>query len=174
MPVTGTARYEGAAFGLYGSVDGGDVAVRTRRSIGTTEFGSFGGDATLLADFGTSSISGCVGCQRGILYDGTRVDPVTGTSEDIEYTFPGRLSFGSVSFGADGKFKGSDVRFEATAASYPYSITSSSGVWGGQFSNVPDAEGDPRSVSGVFSFGAETAGGSTTHHIGAYLGAKRD
>ena len=41
IPVIGTARYEGIASGWYASQYGGDVAARTRRSIGTTEFGGF-------------------------------------------------------------------------------------------------------------------------------------
>ena len=58
--------------------------------------------------------------------------------------------------------------------SNPYfTVTSTTGSWGGKFSNVQDAAGDPRLVAGTYGGRAVTSGGTESVFVGAYYGLKR-
>ena len=146
MPVQGTASYSGEAEGLYAVEYGSDAPGYE----GTTELGIFGSEISLTADFTAETIGGCVGCQNGIYLDG---DP-------SDY----RVRLGATPFASDGTFRGTSVTLE-----HPdISITSTSGAWGGMFSNVPNANGDPRLVAGTVGGEATSSGGSEAVFVGAY------
>lgn len=72
MPVGGTASYDGTATGLYAYEYG---ATKFGKPIGTVQLGDYVGDVELVADFGTNTISGCIGCREPLILSGTRKAP---------------------------------------------------------------------------------------------------
>lgn len=162
LPVTGTATYNGRAGGLYLGMSGTD----TVSTPGTFEEGQYQGNVRLTADFGTSQISGRiynVGVYNinGIETNGnTYFDPYL-TSTDYE------AHLASVSINPNGTFGGAGVR-----VTHPdLTITSSTGSWGGRFSNVNDSAGNPRAAAGTHAVYFTTAGGSEAILTGAFYGA---
>ncbi len=166
MPLQGSATYEGAAAGFFGIVHGSD----TSDPPGSIAIGEFSGLATLTADFEASTIRGCVGCNGGVSAEYLFVDGATRNVENVSVSSePYRLRLGETSFASNGTFRGSDVRLSIP----DLQIAESSGAWGGQFSNIPDAAGDPRLVAGTFGAEATTSGGTTGQLIGAFGAGKR-
>ena len=140
MPIQGTASYSGFAGGLYATED----------SQGA-EIGEFEADMALTADFGSQTISGCAGCNGGTWLDGW-------------YQTDYRIRLGATPFDSNGVFSGTSVRVE-----HPQEVfVTNSGAWGGMFSNVPDANGDPRLVAGTLGGEVSTADGSRGVFVGAY------
>ena len=151
LRTAGTASYRGTAAGMYASED---------RSEGSTEVGEFEAVATLTADFGADTISGCVGCEGGI-----DVAPGDGYAYSTNY----RLQFGATPINRNqGTFQGSNV----TLSNPDIPISSSSGVWAGQFSNRPSGS-DPRLVAGAFAGQASTTDGSRGVFVGAFGAGKQ-
>ena len=139
MPLQGTASYIGLAEGLYGGEDAAG-----------TEVGIFQGDMALTADFAASTIGGCVGCNGGVSLEGVA----------SEYL----VRLGATPFESNGVFRGTSVTVEHPDLEF----VSNSGAWGGMFSNVPDANGDPRLVAGTLGGQAATADGSKAVFVGAF------
>lgn len=167
LPVLGTATYRGTAAGIYVGIYGTDVP---SLSAGSAEVGEFSGIAKLTADFSDSTISGCVGCEGNVLLSGVARDSITGdiyafdnTPSDIQ------IHLGSAPISSDGSFSQADV----TATSGTLSIRNSSGFWGGRFSSIQDAEGDPRLVAGTFGGGLSTHGGTEAVYLGAFGAGKQ-
>ena len=162
MPVSGTASYQGSAGGLYLAVAGTDAAYPS----GSEEIGDFVGVATLNADFLAGTIDGCVGCVGDILLTGRVLNSATGLSDPfMNEPSDVQVNFGSVPFDrSDGTFYGRNV----TASSETASIVQSGGLWAGQFSNIPNTDGDPRLVGGAFGGYLSTAGGSEALFVGAF------
>ena len=142
LPLTGTATYVGGSGGLYEYNYGhnwGELA-------GSSEMTEFAGTILLTVDFGSKRIAGCLGCIEPIeLTPGRHLypfltwrtpDPAASPS-DYDLRF-------SASFDASGAFEGSEI----TVTHPERTITTSAGTWRGQFSNVPDADGNPRRVVG--------------------------
>ena len=142
LPVAGTASYAGTMGGLYTY----NYGRAWDELAGSTEVTEFAGPVSLTADFERNRLTGCLGCEGPI------------------ETAPGRHLFPAVPWGADDPAAlpaGYDVRFEASigasgafedtavTVSHPdRSVVSSAGTWRGQFSNRPDADGNPRRVVG--------------------------
>ena len=119
MALQGTARYVGAAAGVYSA-----------RSSSGSELGYLGGDVTLTADFGGRSDLGTIsGSVTGIEVDDQR--------------FSGSLSLGTASIGSSdsGFFEG---RVSGVVEGRAYT-----GRWGGQFFGNGEADGKPGSVGGT-------------------------
>lgn len=148
MPVSGSATYNGEAEGLYATTYGSDQP----RRQGETEIGGFYGDLALTANFSARTIGGCVGCGSGILVDG--------------YASDYRIRLGSTPFENNGTFRSRSVTLENPNVP----IASSSGAWGGRFSNIPNTVGDPRLVAGTLGGQATTLGGSEAVFVGAFYG----
>ena len=133
--------------GLYASVTGTDFGPERQ---GETELGIFEGDMRLTANFAAQTIGGCVGCTGGLYLQGTPSDYL--------------IRLGDVPFDDRGLYRGPSVTVE-----HPdLQITHSSGAWGGMFSSVPNANGDPRLVAGTLGGEVRTAGGSEGAFVGAY------
>lgn len=164
LPGAGTANYRGPAQGFYYHEYRGNPSIPE----GTQEIGEVAGTITLDVDFASSSIRGCVGCAHESQVSGVGVYPdgTTYVFDDVSIGY--QVIYGPTTIEADGSFRDSNVEL----VNHEHPVTSSSGSWGGQFSNIPDAAGDPRLVTG-------TAGGEYTHEngthgvwIGAFLGTK--
>ena len=165
MPISGTASYSGPANGIYAAQYGTD----TVGPPGSTIIGEYFGTMDLTADFGANSIRGCVGCSGTAAYYGDYTDGSTGETYpyiDQEEVPTTRILFGDTPFDSNGTFTGTNVTIVDDAIPF----TSSSGAWGGRFSNLPAANGDPRLVAGTGGGEAESAGGSSVIFIGNYVG----
>ena len=160
LPLTGTAKYQGRASGVYAVTYGTDAV-----SGGSKEIGEFSGSSDLTANFGSGTITGCVGCTDPIRISGTYQDRQTGrqfTFSDYETAY--RLGLGSVSFNRrTATFGGSNVTL-----SYPGVSLTSTGKWSGQFSNRLSANGRPRLVGGTFRGDATTTGNTKASFVGAF------
>ena len=167
LPIQGTASYRGAAAGLYAAEYGTDAD----GPAGSTEIGEFSGIATLSADFGARTINGCVGCEGSIDLSGVYQNSATGAvSSFSNVPTDYRVHLGAAPIDSNA---GTFVSHGVTLSSTAVPVASSSGAWGGQFSNIPDATGDPRLVAGTFGGEATTAGGSQAVFVGAFGAGKR-
>ena len=146
MPVQGTASYSGYAEGLYGVEYGTDAPGYE----GTLAIGIFYADMALTADFNARTIDGCVGCNGGVSLNGSPSDY--------------RVRLGATPFESNGVYRSTSVTVEHPNLEF----VSNSGAWGGMFSSVPDADGDPRLVAGTLGGQAATADGSKAGFVGAY------
>ena len=183
MPALGTASYAGRSSGFY-SLEYGNGGSRA----GRTEAGRYFADVALTADFAASTIQGCIGCQRdgetatgpydGWHVEGVYADPQTGLHETADYhddagytdtpeSAPARfmVRLGATPFNPDGTFLGTAVTLENAG---PDAIVQSSGDWGGMFSSILDASGEPRSVAGTVGAEGTTADGSQLAVIGSF------
>ena len=143
MPSQGSATYLGEAEGLYGSYDA---------SSGQSEIGLFNGDMELTADFSAGTIGGCIGCGSGVY--------VNFDSTPTGY----RVRLGTTNIKDDGVYSGKSVTVEHPTIP----IASSSGTWGGMFSNQPNSEGDPRLTAGTVGGQATSDDGSEAVFVGAH------
>lgn len=146
MPVTGKARYAGGAGGVvqyvYGT-DWGDLA-------GEYALGEYTATMTAVADFGSGTIAGCLGCVGDIEPERRHL---AGVYEDVlEIDLPDHLApvaeyeihFAPFAYDANGTFESTETRVTHPTRA----ITEAEGFWGGVFSNVDDPDGNPRLVSG--------------------------
>lgn len=142
---TGTATYTGLAAGAY-----------LYQSSQGTQLGEASGIATLQANFGTNTISGCIGCIGGVVVTGVAVDSAGRATDFLGVPVPARLRMGAAPIQSNGRFQARNVSLERDDAR----VTSSSGSWGGRFSTRPAQNGDPRLAGG-------TAGARWTESTGA-------
>ena len=143
MPSQGLATYLGEAEGLYGSHDA---------SSGENEIGLFNGDMELTANFSAGTIGGCIGCGRGV-------------NLNFDSTPSGyRLRLGTTNIEANGVYRGTSVTLEHPTIP----IASTSGAWGGMFSNQSNFEGEPRLTAGTVGGQATSDDGSEAVFVGAF------
>ena len=137
---------------------------------GAQKWGHFPVSTKLTADFGNMTISGCVGCDGDILLSGAAQDGVTGRTVGF-YSVPSdfEVRLGAAPISNDGSFTQNNV----TATSQATPVRNSSGSWGGRFSSIQDAEGDPRLVAGTFGGEFSTHGGSDAVFLGAFGAGKQ-
>lgn len=169
LPELGTASYRGLAGGLFTTrygTDAGEAAMVGSVPAGSMAFGEFDGTIDLTADFADLTISGCLGCTGDIATSGYFEDGATGEGSDFEATSDSNIHLGPTPINQDGSFRNRAVRFESPG----FTVTSTTGAWGGQFSNVPHDNGNPRLVAGTIGGEARTAGGTETAFIGSYYG----
>ncbi|MDE0278383.1 MAG: hypothetical protein OYH76_24940 [Defluviicoccus sp.] len=157
LPVRGTASYRGEAGGFYGYA-----------STAGTEIGEFAADAEFSADFSSNTISGCLGCNGGATVSGVAVSSAGQAVEFADEIVPVRLRLGQAAFGSGGTFRNRDVTLERDDAT----VTSTTGSWGGRFSNIPDSAGDPRLAAGTAGAEWTEADGSQGAMVGAWYGIK--
>ncbi len=142
LPLVGTATYVGGMGGLYTYNYGrawGELAE-------STEVTEFAGLVSLTADFDRNRLTGCLGCLEPIeTAPGRHLAPAVPWGADDPAALPADYDVHfEASFGASGTFEDTAV----TVAHPDRAIVSSAGTWRGQFSNVPDADGNPRRVVG--------------------------
>ncbi len=142
LPLTGTATYVGGAGGVYSY----DYGRNWGELAGSSEITEFQGSMALIADFDQNRLIGCLGCLGPIEIDpGRHLFPILTWQTPDPTALPTdyELRFAS-SFGANGAFEDTAV----TVTHPDRTITTSAGTWQGQFSNVPDVDGNPRRVVG--------------------------
>lgn len=185
MPMEGTATYRGMAAGSFFTRYGTDFSDSTApfyRAPGSVEFGAFEGATELEADFGgeTPTISGCVGCGDDVPVSLRYVTFVDGETGEQAYSLSGpsgvEIELGAAAIQSDGTFRSYDVtvrnpRFEAVVGETPVAGRISS--WGGRFSNILDADGDPRLAAGTFGGHSRAIGGSESSFLGSFMAPKR-
>ena len=142
LPLTGTATYVGGAGGLYTYQYGrnwGELA-------GSSEYTEFAGPISLTADFDRNRLTGCLGCVGPIGIDpGRHLYPIVTWRDPDPAALPADYDVHfEASFGANGAFEDTAITVEHPERT----ITASAGTWRGQFSNVPDVDGNPRRVVG--------------------------
>lgn len=160
LPVSGTASYRGSAVGLYAYEYGGGHA---QSATHLADVGQYEGSVTLTANFGANWISGRI--------DEVSVSGFRTARDGRETEFHDEAPFAQVALGAatirpDGRFSNSDVRVVAGAGRV---IGPTGGSWGGGFSHIPDAAGDPRLVAGTAGAEWSEPDGSRGAVIGAYF-----
>ena len=161
VPVSGTASYAGRAGGVYTYVPG--ATIEERHFV----FDGWEGLATLSADFGNGTVSGCLGC-AGDLTARPAVAPAS--RGDVQHDISDyELHLLDQPFGT-GDFQGggTEVRHPTRDISF------SEGFWGGIFSNKPDAAGNPRLVAGFGGGYFEEADGSLGRLFGSFVGLSED
>ena len=142
LPLTGTATYVGGAGGVYTYQYGrawGELAE-------SSEFTEFVAPVSLIADFDSGRLTGCLGCLGPIEIDpGRHLYPIVSWRTPDPAASPAdyELHFAS-SIDADGAFEDTEI----TVTHPERIITQSAGTWRGQFSNVADVDGNPRRVVG--------------------------
>ena len=142
LPLAGTAGYAGSMGGLYTYNYGrawGELA-------DSSEVTEFTGPVSLTADFARNRLTGCLGCQGPIeTAPGRHLAPAVPWGADDPHALPADYDVRfEASIGAAGAFEDT-----AVAVAHPgRNVVSSAGTWRGQFSNLPDAAGNPRRVVG--------------------------
>ena len=142
LPLAGTASYVGSMGGLYTYNYGrawGELAE-------STEVTEFNGPVSLTADFDRNRLAGCLGCQGPIATaPGRHLAPAVPWGADDPAALPADYDVRfEASIGASGAFEDA-----AIAVAHPdRTVVSSAGTWQGQFSNVPDVDGNPRRAVG--------------------------
>ena len=142
LPLAGTATYVGGMGGLYTYHYG-----RAWDELaGSTEVTEFTGLLSLTADFGEHRLTGCLGCLAPIeTAPGRHLYPAVPWQGSDPAALPADYDVHfEASFGASGAFGDNAV----TVAHPDRTVVTSAGTWQGQFSNVPDMDGNPRRVVG--------------------------
>ena len=161
IPSLGTATYSGRTGGVYVARGGSDAIVN-----GAFEEGQYESDLSLTANFQTMTIGG--EADNVVIYN-TSVYLPNGTplfdsaAEATTY----RVIYGNAPIGSTGGFTGNDI----TVTSQDYDVDTTTGTWGGRFSSVNDANGNPRAVAGTNAVYFNTTGGSEAVFTGAFYGA---
>ncbi len=172
LPGAGTARYEGTAGGLYVTRYGTGYAGVTP---GSTAVGGIDATATLTADFANNTISGCIGCKGDVLLSGVITDSASGASRDFA-SVPSdvQLRLGATEIDSDDTFRSRDVTvFDPAWQRAGLGVTRQSGSWGGRFSNLPVATGEPRLVGGTFGGEGMLNNGTRGAYVGAFVAGKQ-
>ena len=161
LPGAGTATYEGGASGLYAYVQGGGPA-------GSFEAGHFSAMASLTANFGAGTIEGCIGCSGGMIV--LSGDAASDDESAIEpETIPASIVLSPAPIGPDGTFRDDGVTVEIAGRA----IAASAGAWGGRFSDIADAAGDPRLAAGTAGAEWTESDGGQGVFLGAWFADKR-
>lgn len=164
LPSSGTASYSGSATGIYHHQYGpgyGEFA-------GAIEIGQYVQPLSLEVDFSQAAISVCGACTGPNLVTGDlrASDGTYYSFSDVETAYRYEAT---ATFNSDGTFRSQQV----TLTNPDNPVTSFEGSIGGIFSNIPDANGDPRMVVGT-SGGTYTNGdGSEGSYVGSF-GARVD
>ena len=146
MPVSGRARYSGEGGGIFRYAYGsgwGDLE-------GSVVLDEYRARMDVVADFASGTLRGCLGCVGDIEADREHLayllggDAADTPSPAADY----EIRFSPVAYGSGGTFESA---FDAAAGSVNHPdrrVTASRAFWGGSFSTVEDADGDPRLIGG--------------------------
>ena len=164
LPGTGTASYEGLASGAFYSRGGTTSPWRNAT-------GDFDAIATLTADFGDNTIRGCVGCKGDVQVTGVSQDSATGEWSDITDTDDVQIRLGAAQIDSNGTFRVQDVT-TFRPGDGP-TTTEETGSWGGRFSSIPVATGEPRLAAGTFGSTRTLSDGGERSYVGMFVAGKQ-
>ncbi|MCY4419868.1 MAG: hypothetical protein OXC42_01210 [Gammaproteobacteria bacterium] len=160
LPVTGTASYEGASGGIFQY----RYSAQHPEHPGGYAIAEYGGSASFTADFAEMTVSGCIGCNGGLvllqdqplqhLLDGLANAPATVAG----YT----LHLGPVPFNEAGIFENDRISVRHPSKN----VLTTEGYFGGQFSNLPNSNGDPRLMTGIYDGTLSEADGARARFLG--------
>ncbi len=159
LPEDGTATYLGGVGGIY-TYRHGPASLHVEQR-GATEVAEVGALMALEVDFAAGTLAGCIGCGRPITPQTYYLYPALPFRADPPVASPAgyQIALADGVLTPDGVFQ-SDTLI-VTHATDADRIMESSGRWGGQFSNVPDATGLPRRVgAGIAHADFAEAGGT--------------
>ena len=154
MPMDGTASYVGTSGGIYEYFYGSGWG----ELQGESQYVEFQAPIILEADFAGSAITGCIGCLGDITAETLHLWPILLWQAPDPDALPTdyELHLGPAAISPDGTFENADI-----VVRHPERIiTQAGGVWKGQFSNVPDPDGNPRRVVGYSGVSFDEADGS--------------
>ena len=162
MPVSGEATYAGGIGGLYEYRYGSGWGALQ----GQSQYIEFIAPIGLKANFSDATISGCIGCGGDIETQALHLYPVVTWRTPDPNALPTdyELHLGPTSFDPNGTFENTDI----TVTHPERTVTQTEGVWAGQFSNVPDPDGNPRRVVGYGNLGFAEADGSSGNFEGIF------
>ena len=160
LPSTGTATYSGDANGVY----------YHDNANGGREIGQYIGDMTLNIDFATRQLDYCTGCTRQTLLYGHYLTPDGETFLPFSEA-PNELIYrATATVRDDGTFETQSTSLTRTADSTRSPVVYNKGSLGGTFSNMPDANGNPRAVMGTGGGEYEYEDGSNGAWVGSFIG----
>ncbi len=162
MPLTGEAIYVGGTGGLYEYFYGSGWG----ELKGQSQYVEFSAPIVLRAEFSEATISGCIGCTADIEAETLHLWPAVSWRGPDPNALPTdyEVHLGPAPFDPHGTFGNAEI-----SVSHPErDVTRSQGVWGGQFSNVEDRDGNPRRVVGYGGVGFEEADGSAGSFEGIF------
>lgn len=162
LPSTSTATYVGGTGGLYTYTYGHDWD----DLAGSTDLTEFQGPLALTADFDSNRIIGCLGCIGPIeTAPGQHLFPVVTWWDPDPTALPEGYDIHlSASLGANGAFGDTAI----TVMHPERTVTRAAGTWSGQFSNMPDVDGNPRRVIGSTDVHFAEADGSHGRFTGIF------
>ena len=154
IPDMGEATYTGGTGGLYRYEYGSDWTGYPE-PVSVEEFT---GTISLTADFSENTLYGCLGCVGDLELERSHLYLVVGRRQPEPLLLPTdfELHFGMSDIDEDGTFESAEVTIQHPERT----ITRSGGTWSGTFSNIPDADGNPRLISGLARAGFAEADGS--------------
>ena len=154
IPDMGEATYTGSIGGLYRYEYGSDWTGYPE-PVSVEEFT---GTISITADFSQNTLSGCLGCVGYIELERSHLYLIVGRRQPEPLVLPTdfEVHFGMSDIHEDGTFEGAEVTIQHPERT----IVHSGGTWSGTFSNMPDAEGNPRLISGLTRAGFAEADGS--------------
>ena len=163
MPPTGAATYLGGIGGLYEYRYGSGWREELQ---GESQYVEFSAPIELTADFSDASIGGCIGCTGDVVAETLHLYPIVTWRGPPPDALPAdyEIHLGRTPFEANGTFEDTDI----TVSHPDRTVTETEGVWGGQFSNVPDSDGNPRRVVGLADVRFDEADGSSGSFLGGF------
>ena len=163
LPVSGTGTYLGVIGGLYEYRYGSGWREELQEE---SQYVEFSAPIELTADFSDASIAGCIGCTGDITAETLHLYPIVAWRGPPPDALPSdyEIHLGRASFEANGTFENTDIEVIHPERD----VTQAEGVWGGQFSNVPDSDGNPRRVVGLADVRFNEADGSNGSFLGGF------
>lgn len=162
LPPEGQATYLGQTGGLYGYLPPGG---------GEQDFliEEYEGIITISTDFAERTLHGCVGCVGDLVSRRAHFSYFLGDEQRFDssaFIADYEIHLGAATLEEDGKFGSDDV-----AVLHPErgEAGETSGHWGGLLSSTPDADGNPRLVSGFTSATFEGDDGRWGGFFGSFL-----
>ena len=157
LPISGTATFAGPVAGLYYYRYGSDWT-RFNDPVAVAQFRA---PFTMTANFEDDTLAGCMGCFGDIELDESRYSMHVWLREGfverpLALPTDYEVHFRTTDIHPSGTFEHTDVE-----VTHPMrTVTGSEGFWGGIFSNVPDADGNPRMAIGRTGVTFDEADGS--------------
>ena len=160
LPATGTATYEGVSGGVF------QYRYRPQHPEHPEGYAivQYAGLASFTVDFGTMTVEGCAGCNGGlaVLQDQPLTHLLDGLADAPAVVSGYTIHLGPALFNEAGIFDNEMISVTHSSKD----VLATEGFFGGQFSNIPNANGDPRLMTGIYKGRFDEADGS----VGQFLG----